>query len=112
MQETWVRLPILEDPKATGQLSPCTATTEPVLYSLGVVTADARAPQSVHSTREVPAVRSQCTAEWPLLATTRKARAAVKTQHSQKQTQKILYIFKCMSLSIYILLILGGLKQM
>ena len=56
VKETWVRSPTQGDPKAAEQLSPCTTTTEPVLYSLGVVTAEAHAPWSPCSTSK----RSPC----------------------------------------------------
>ena len=48
-------------PHAAGQLSPCAATVEPVLQSLGATTLSSRA-YSLCSTREATAVRSPCTA--------------------------------------------------
>ena len=50
-------------PHATEQLSPCTTTTEPALYSVGTTTTEAHTPQSPCSaTREATAMGSPCTA--------------------------------------------------
>ena len=45
-------------PHVVEQLSPCTTTAEPVLWSPGATTAEAQAPWSPRSTREDTATRS------------------------------------------------------
>ena len=56
-------------PHAVEQLSLRTATIEPVLWSPGTTTPEARAPQSPSATRAATAVRGPLTAtrEWPPL---------------------------------------------
>ena len=60
-------------PHALGQLSPCTTTTEPVLWSPAVTTAEALPPYTPCSTREASTKRSLhiITREWPLFVATR-----------------------------------------
>ena len=77
-----------ETPQAVEQLSPCTTTTEPVLCSLGATTPEALTSEDPRSTGE-SLQREACASPQraaPARCNSRKARAATKTQHSQKQT--------------------------
>ena len=77
-------------PHAAEQLSPCTPTIEPVLWSLGATTSkpthlywSSYAQSPCSATREATETRSHhaATREW--LCSRRNACAALKTQHSQ-----------------------------
>ena len=74
-------------PHAARQLSPCTTTTDPVLYSPGATSAEAQTFKSLCSaTREAAAMRSWCTAtrEEPPLTTTRE-----KPEQQQRPVHRI-----------------------
>ena len=62
MQETRVRSLIQKIPQAVEQLSPCTATTEPVPWSLGAGPAEAHERGPCSATREAAAARGLCAA--------------------------------------------------
>ena len=62
MQETRVRSLIQKIPQAVEQLSPCTATTEPVPWSLGAGPAEAHERGPCSATREAVAARGLCAA--------------------------------------------------
>ena len=81
-------------PRAAGQLSPCTTTTEPVLWSPRATITEAHRPQSLCSTiREATAVKSPRTAareQSPLMAT----REAHKQQPRPSVAKSINQYFK------------------
>ena len=72
-------------PHAAEQRSPCTATIEHVLSSLGEAAAEPVGPRAPALHREAPAVRRPGTAtrEEPHLQQLEKARVVAQTQHSQ-----------------------------
>ena len=86
MQETQVRSPVQKDPTRCRALSPCSTSTEPALGSLGASAAQLRCLEPARHSK-----RSHCkkpvhhSEQQPRIChNQRKARAAGKTQHSQK----------------------------
>ena len=82
---------LIPDP-ARSHMLPSNRACAPQLLSLCAIATEACASESPRSTREAATMRSlrTVTRQQPLFATTRgNTRAATKTQHSQKYTNKL-----------------------
>ena len=91
-------IPVLKIPHSEGQPASGAETAEPVLWGPGAAATKARTPQRPRSaTREDAPLRSphSAAAEQPPRATTGESpRASEKTQHSQKQLKKKMYVYR------------------